>query len=125
MQIGKLDHVNLRTANLEAMTEWYERVLGLKSGPRPGFAFPGAWLYAGEHAAVHLVGVDAQPEKSGEPSLEHFAFSATGREAFLARLESEGIDYQTREVPDFGITQVNIWDPDGNHLHVDFTDGEG
>ena len=123
MQIGKLDHVNLRTANLEAMTEWYERVLGLKTGPRPGFAFPGAWLYAGEHAAVHLVGVDAQPEP-GDPSLEHFAFSATGREEFLARLDKEGIDYQTREVPDFGITQVNIWDPDGNHLHVDFTDGE-
>ena len=24
------------------------------------------------------------------------------------------------EVPGWGITQVNIHDPDGNHLHVDF-----
>jgi hypothetical protein len=27
-------------------------------------------------------------------------------------------------VPGFPIVQINIWDPDGNHLHVDFDPGE-
>ena len=37
MQIGKLDHVNLRTTQLDTMIAWYENVLGLTNGPRPGF----------------------------------------------------------------------------------------
>ena len=55
MQISKLDHVNVRTANLAEMVDWYDRVLGLKSGKRPDFPFPGAWIYIGEQAFLHLV----------------------------------------------------------------------
>ena len=122
MQIGKLDHVNLRTTNLEAMTEWYERVLGLKTGPRPGFAFPGAWLYAGDQAAVHLVGVDGDPRTGSEAELklEHFAFTATGREEFEVRLKTRGERYRRSDIPSFNLIQINLWDPDGNHIHVDF-----
>mgnify|MGYP002137710046 CR=1 FL=1 len=29
----------------------------MKAGNRPPFPFPGAWLYTGDHPAVHLVGV--------------------------------------------------------------------
>lgn len=116
-----LDHVNVRTANLDAMVDWYGRVLGMKSGWRPPFAFPGAWLYAGKHPAVHLVGVDASPG-GADPRIEHFAFSAEGREAFLARLAADGIATRLLEVPGTDIVQVNIHDPDGNHIHIDFTD---
>ena len=77
-QIQKLDHVNLRTTQLDNMIHWYGDVLGLRSGPRPGFGFPGAWLYAGEAAYVHLVGIPGQPASGSEVELklEHFAFSA-------------------------------------------------
>jgi catechol 2,3-dioxygenase-like lactoylglutathione lyase family enzyme len=44
MQVTKLDHVNVHTANLDTMVEWYGRVLGMRSGERPPFPFPGAWL---------------------------------------------------------------------------------
>ena len=44
--LKRLDHVNLRTANLDVMVAWYGRILGMHPGPRPGFSFPGAWLYA-------------------------------------------------------------------------------
>jgi len=123
MPLGRLDHVNIRTANLLAMTDFYCRVLGMEQGWRPPFDFPGAWLYADGHPFVHLVGVARQPA-GGEPRLEHFAFSATGMAAFTARLEAEGIDYRPAKVPGTAITQINLFDPDGNHIHVDFT-GEG
>ena len=55
MKLTGLDHVNIRTASLEAMIGSYETVLGLTNGARPPFGFGGAWLYVGERPVVHLV----------------------------------------------------------------------
>ena len=121
MNLGALDHVNVRTRNLDKMTEWYERVLGLKKGERPSFSFPGAWLYIDDKPIVHLVGVDrALPAHQDDLRLEHFAISATGLSDFLELLKRDNITYKMGKVPDFPIVQVNIWDPDGNHIHIDF-----
>lgn len=123
MQIDKLDHVNVRTANLDEMIAWYGSVLGMTNGKRPPFPFPGAWLYAGDHAAVHLVGVDQEP-RSVEPKIEHFALTANGLAQFIERLEAAGVAYQANRVPGFGILQINLFDPDGNHIHIDFSPEE-
>jgi len=42
MTLSYLDHVNIRTARLAEMAEFYQAVLGLDSGPRPPFRFGGA-----------------------------------------------------------------------------------
>jgi len=119
--IEALDHINIRTGQLEAMIDWYTEVLGLKSGPRPPFPFPGAWMYAGEHPLVHLVETDPAPTDPGvDLQLEHGAFRATGFDGFIARLKARDDRYEVARVPDFPIVQVNVWDPDGNHLHIDF-----
>ena len=41
-----LDHVTLRTRDLEGAKAFFETVLGLEAGYRPVFPFPGYWLYA-------------------------------------------------------------------------------
>jgi catechol 2,3-dioxygenase-like lactoylglutathione lyase family enzyme len=41
-----LDHVTLRTHDLDGTCAFLEALLGLKPGYRPDFPFPGAWLYA-------------------------------------------------------------------------------
>ena len=123
MQLNRLDHVNVKTANLEQMIKWYEDVLGMTSGARPPFPFPGAWMYAGEHPVVHLVGVDTQPA-GHDPKLEHFALSATGYASFLENLDSRNVDYKVVKVPGIDITQVNVFDFDGNHIHIDFQNNE-
>ena len=119
MQLGSLDHVNVRTSRVQAMREWYVRVLGMVDGDRPPFPFPGAWLYVGPNPVVHLVGVDAEPANA-DPKLEHFALSAKGLKEFRANLDKCGEKYDVRVVPKIGIVQFNIWDPDGNHIHIDF-----
>jgi catechol 2,3-dioxygenase-like lactoylglutathione lyase family enzyme len=119
----KLDHVNLRTTNVDLMVDWYGRVLGLKPAPRPGFPFPGAWLSAGngDAAAVHVVGVETPPGAyDAAQQLEHFAFTATGLKDFLAHLRAEKVAYYCRVLPDTDARQINFHDCDGNHLHVDF-----
>ena len=122
MQIGRLDHVNLRTAQLQNMIDWYTDILGMHAGPRPNFPFPGAWMYSGEDAVVHLVGVEEDAGAGSEIplKLEHFALQATGRESFEARLNAADIPFKTTNIGDFGIVQYNFWDPDGNHIHIDF-----
>jgi hypothetical protein len=72
---------------------------------------------------VHLVEV-AKPPAALEPRLEHFAIAAEGMADFLAHLRARKVPYRCGEAPGFGIRQVNLWDPDGNHIHVDFTGEE-
>ena len=119
MTLSSLDHVNIRTANLAPMSAFYESVLGLNKGPRPPFSFGGAWHYCGGIAAVHLVEVRKAPAGK-EPRLEHFAFRAKGMKTFLEKLRQEEIPFDIRVVPDSGIQQVNVSDPDGNHIEIQF-----
>lgn len=118
--IERLDHVNLRTVQLAKMIAWYEGILLLKSGDRPNFPFNGAWIYAGNIPVVHLVEVDTAPPEASDLALEHAAFYAAGLSDFLLRLQAAGEKFRVVRVPGMPLVQVNIWDPDGNHLHVDF-----
>lgn len=126
-----LDHVNIRTAALASMIAYYESVVGLRSGPRPPFDFPGAWLYAGDRAIVHLIGLKQPPNGSTAREalrLEHYALRAgDGADlgAFLAHLERLGIAGQVVTLPDGSAVQVNLFDPDGNHIHLDFAPPAG
>lgn len=124
MHINRLDHVNLRTTQLETMIAWYGDVLALHPGARPDFPFAGAWLYAGDQAIIHLIGITGAAGVGSEAALklEHFALSATDRAGFEARLAKHDVTYKTSRIEDMGITAFNIWDPDGNHIHVDFKD---
>lgn len=122
MILSQLDHVNVRTGNLQLMIEWYTRVLGLKSGARPDFGFPGAWMYLDDKPVVHLIGVDGDGGVGSdhELKLEHFAFRGSSWADFKSVLDSEGATYKLQKIEDFDILQCNIWDPDQNHIHVDF-----
>ncbi len=119
MTLKYLDHVNIRTARLAEMTAFYRDVLGMVVGPRPPFAIGGTWLYCGERAAVHLVEVEKTPDGKA-PRIEHFAFRAEGLDDFLAMLGDRGIEPQINIVPEWGIRQVNIFDPEGNHIEIAF-----
>jgi len=122
--IGRLDHVNIRTANLEGLVRFYAEVLGLRAGERPPLGFPGAWLYAGDQPVIHLVGVEPPPAPQGALRLEHFAFTATGLSEFLARLTHLGIEHRQSRQAGTGNVVINLHDPDGNRLHVDFAAAE-
>ena len=122
-------HANRKTRSCQSphhrrprLVDFYERVLGLKKGKRPDFGFGGAWMYSGEDAVVHIVETGGTVDYRGDQQLEHFALRATGLEEFLAHLRSLNIAYKCGVLPGdgFGHTQVNIFDADGNHIHIDF-----
>ena len=123
MTIKSFSHVNVRTSRLGEMVAWYRDVLGIRPGWRPDFGFGGAWLYVGNDPIIHLVEVDTELNDS-DPKIEHFAFDAHGMTEFRSNLDAKGVPYRIAKVPGTEITQLNINDPDGNHIHVDFN-GEG
>ena len=124
MAIRWLDHVNIRTANLETLVRFYEDVIGLKSGERPPLGFPGAWMYAGERAVIHLVGVAEQPQPEGALRLEHFAFAGSGLAELTRRLNDHQVPFAENRQPGTGNVIINIKYPDGNRLHIDFAGSE-
>ncbi len=124
MPIQSFDHVNIRTANLSTMIEWYGDILGFPTGPRPDFPFDGAWLYMCDQAVIHLVEVSDPPQAGGNVTLEHFAFRASDMGAMRSRLEDRGVAYSIDPVPGIPVVQINLHDPDGNHIHIDFESAE-
>ena len=127
MPLLAFDHVNIRTVNLDTMVAWYERVLGLKSGPRPEFPVPGAWLYLGDTCVIHLIEADPAPTEFSDTEslrMEHMAFRAEDMQAFTAHLKHHGVDYKVFPFEALHTNLVFLRDPDGNRLHVDFAMAE-
>ena len=50
-----INHLSIRTLDMESTRRFYVDLLGLSVGPRPAFPFPGLWLYRGDHADVDHV----------------------------------------------------------------------
>ena len=123
MPLTAFDHVNIRTVNLETMVAWYDDILGIAAGERPAFSVPGAWLYLGDAAVIHLIEADPAPmihEESESLRMEHMAFRATDLAAFTAKLDDRGIDYRLFPFQEIDTVLVFLRDPDGNRIHVDF-----
>src|SRR5258708_7464910 len=117
--IGGLDHVNIRTRDLERSQRFYKEVLGLRLGARPAFTFPGAWLYAGDRPIVHLVGDPKAPQGS-KAAFDHVAFAASGMDAYAKRLEKADVAFETRVVPGAKRYQIFLADPDGVKVELQF-----
>jgi len=127
MPLLAFDHVNIRTVHLETMIAWYEKVLGLKSGPRPEFPGAGAWLYLKDVCVLHLIKADPNPMEYTEGEslrMDHMAFRAEGMDEFIAHLEELENAYKLFPFEALNIVLVFIRDPDGNRIHVDFPSSE-
>ncbi len=121
MTVHGVDHINITTGNLERCRDFYCDVLGFEEGWRPSFDSPGAWLYAGGRALVHVSVTDTP--RDGLSAVDHIAFAVTGFEAMMARLGEHGILFETRDVPKTPTKQIFIEDPDGVSVELNFRDG--
>lgn len=125
MGLLHLDHASICTPHLGQLIEFYTDVVGLVSGPRPNFSFNGAWMYCRDQPCVHLIEqLHLEGRKKDDLQLAHFAFRAENLKEFLERLRRLDISYRVGIVEDFSICQINVFDPDGNHVHVDFPASE-
>ena len=118
-EIATLDHVNIRTNDLDACRRFYVDALGFEEGYRPEFGVPGLWLYIGGAPVIHIFEVDETlPKNSG--TIDHIAFRAHNFEKFTARLRSHGIEYEDLEIPGMELHQLFCFDPHGIKVEFNF-----
>ncbi len=55
MPIRGMDHFTVLSTDTDATVAFYREIFGFEPGPRPAFDFPGAWLYNGDRAVLHVV----------------------------------------------------------------------
>ena len=147
MKIKKLDHISISTDILEETRVFYCDLLGLKAGFRPQLKSTGYWLYADNEAIIHLVergtntdpgnakggGTDGisksrdnmSPEDMTEIGMDdHVALTVEDSAGLVRDMRENNVAYWDRLLPDKGLYQVFIRDPNGlilelNDYHVD------
>jgi catechol 2,3-dioxygenase-like lactoylglutathione lyase family enzyme len=134
MSINRLDHVSIRTHDLDATHNFYADVLGLSVGPRPNFPFPGVWLYQDKQAVVHVIGVDPNDssglsdylgdrkggDAGGSGNFDHLAFLCSDLDGMREKFKSKSLDFRERKVPNMDLYQIFLVDPNGSTVELNF-----
>jgi len=126
MPIQRMDHFTIVTKDAAATQKFYGELLGFEPGPRPNFAFPGAWLYNDGKAILHVIEKPQPPSESGV--LDHMAFWGTDLPGYVAKLKQRGIAFDLRRVPEggaaAGVWQLFFFDPNNARVEIDFAASE-
>lgn len=123
MTAHAMNHFTILAENLEETCGFYRDLLGLEVGYRPDMGFPGAWLYAGEQAVLHVVVRNPLPQPRAGV-LDHMAFSAIDLAGTVRKLEGRGIRYQLGRQVETGVWQLFFHDPNGARVELDFAPTE-
>ncbi len=121
-----MDHFTILTRDTAATVDFYSDVMGFEVGPRPAFAFPGAWLYNDGKAILHVVERPEIPTSAG--ILDHIAFWGSDLPSYLRRLKNRNLEYDLRRLPENGhaggVWQLFFLDPSGARVEIDFAKEE-
>ena len=125
MAVRGLDHVNIDTCRPEETVAFYTEVLGLENHPerRPDFGFPGAWLWSGDRAVVHLnfIEEDDRFASGSRTAFNHVAFEGTDFDAMCAVLDERGAPYRTSVRDDISLRQIFVDDPNGVRVEINIS----
>jgi catechol 2,3-dioxygenase-like lactoylglutathione lyase family enzyme len=119
-----LDHVTVRTRDLEGAKAFFLAVLDLVEGERPRaiHRIPGHWLYADGHPLVHLIGSQGYGMDRSAEAIDHVGFRLTGYAAFLEKLERLGIRYSLMDLAELQERRVFFHAPGGPLLEGVFSE---
>ncbi|HXS41023.1 MAG TPA: VOC family protein [Stellaceae bacterium] len=123
MALSELNHVTVRTKDLDGTRDFYVGALGMRVGDRPDLGFPGYWLYVGKSAVLHLVpesaGIGAGPsEDTG--NFDHIAFLAGDYDGTCRHLDALGVEFRKNDVPRARLRQLFLTDPNRVMIELNF-----
>ena len=128
MPIHGIAHYNFRLEKqlMEEVRAFYEKIVGLKVGPRPPFQSFGYWLYAGGQDVLHLS--EELPEdkrrRGSDLTFDHVALESSNWRTHVQDLLAAGVQFTEEVVPTTGRRQVFFRDPAGNGVELIFPASE-
>ena len=123
MPAHPMNHFPILTKDVAATQAFYGEILGLKAGYRPPIVRPGAWMYAGEQAVLHVIDPIEMPQNPNGV-LDHMAFSASGLSDVAAKLKKRGIRYELSQQGETGTWQMFFLDVNGAKVELNFEKDE-
>ena len=107
-----LDHVTIRTRDLQATRTFFLKVFDLEEGERPRAIqrIPGHWLYSGGHPLVHIIGSQG------------YGLRMEGYADFRNKLDRLGIRYTPMDLADIGERRLFFHAPGGPLLEAVFSE---
>jgi catechol 2,3-dioxygenase-like lactoylglutathione lyase family enzyme len=121
----KLDHVTIRTRDLQATRNFFLSVFDLREGERPlaiQRRIPGHWLYSEGHPLVHIIGSQGSGFDRAAEAIDHVGFRMQGYAAFREKLDQLGIRYSTMDLADLQERRLFFRTPGGPLLEAVFSE---
>lgn len=120
MPLHRIDHITLNSSDLAKTCAFYAEALGFTVQPMEGRGYKGAWLLLGDHPYVHVMSrpPEQAPETRGQ--VDHFALEATDPSEVRRRLTCAGVGFRENPLPDLGLHQIVLQDPDGIKVELNF-----
>jgi len=123
-----LDHVTIRTRNLEITRDFLLQVLDLEERPRPQVIqrqIPGHWLYADDQPLFHLITSVGAGQDPAAEAIDHVGVHLDGYARFRTKLESLGVPYSLMDLPELDERRVFFRTPGGPMLEAVFNETIG
>src|SRR5260370_8613517 len=97
----KLDHVTIRTRDLQATRSFFLTVFDLEEGERPLaiHRIPGHWLYSEGRPLVHIIGSQGSGIDRAAEAIDHVGLRMQGYGDFPKKLDRLGLRYTPRDPP--------------------------
>ena len=79
-------------------------------------------MYSEGKAVVHLVDISKtdEPQKPDSGVVHHVAFASQGFAGMKQRLESKGMEFDSRQVPGGDLWQIFVDDPNGVMIELNY-----
>jgi glyoxylase I family protein len=119
-----LDHVTIRTRDLEATRSFLLTVFDLEEGPRPLAIrrIPGHWLYSEGHPLVHIIGSQGDKVDRSAEAIDHVGLRMKGYAEFRKKLDQLRIRYSTMDLADLQERRLFFHAPGGPLLEAVFSE---
>jgi len=119
-----LDHLTIRTRDLNTARDFFIRVFDLDERERPKAIqrIPGHWMYANDQPIVHLIGSRGEGSDRAAEAIDHVGIRLTGYAAFRDRLERLGIQYSAMDLPEINERRIFFRTPGGPLLETVFAE---
>jgi glyoxylase I family protein len=120
----KLDHVTIRTRDLQATRSFFLTLFDLEEGERPLaiHRIPGHWLYSEGHPLVHIIGSQGYGIDRAAEAIDHVGLQMKGYADFRDKLDRLGIRYSTMDLADLQERRLFFHAPGGPLLEAVFSE---